>query len=273
MKTLNNKKKPIVKNKLDLVFDRLVETMHKYDLYQINEPDEVADEIANVRKILDEVRNRMFVLEVITTTIIEAIRPYQDAVDAGNPFTMDVQHFDRIQTGGRDILTLVDFNDTTPVEENWSGVFIEKRGKYGYHSFDGSNLSVIRLSEENDLSGNTYDDIMLMITSLPELQFTLHEDLVNEELREFYIELGNTLPFFHYSSFDGVCKVINSEFGMYFNCTPFWSDNENVDIQICNGDKLVHTYKVGRSLPKRLDNIAEFKIFYTILVKDLISKL
>ena len=113
-----------MENKLSKTFEELVNTLDKYCLYQ--QDDEVADDIRTMRAVIVEVNKRLTVINTMANYVSNLITVYQDAVDSKNPFTMDVNHYDRVLNLGMEMITLTDLDNNQAVEENWENVFNPK---------------------------------------------------------------------------------------------------------------------------------------------------
>ena len=112
-------------NNLIVSFDNLVFTLEKYDLYQ--KGDEVDLDIQLVRDNLRDLFNRLAVIEASNGEINTSIRKYQESVDLGFPFKMEVDDYDKILSRTIDIDILTDLANNQPIEENWRDMFkIEK---------------------------------------------------------------------------------------------------------------------------------------------------
>src|SRR6478736_4733582 len=96
-------------NNLIVSFDNLVFTLEKYDLYQ--KGDEVDLDIQLVRDNLRDLFNRLAVIEASNDEINTTIRKYQECVDLGFPFKMEVDDYDKILSRTNDIEILTDLAD------------------------------------------------------------------------------------------------------------------------------------------------------------------
>jgi len=106
-------------------FNNLVETMKRYDLYQIG--DEVDNDLKALEDTITEVEKRMQCIEKCAEEINEAIGKYTERVDNNETFVMSVSDHDSIMRGSHDIEIALDLNDKEVIENNWYGLFVEPK--------------------------------------------------------------------------------------------------------------------------------------------------
>ena len=114
----------IMKN-LKGAFNDLVESMKRYDLYQVG--DEVGMELDNLSSIIDEVEKRMVCVDKSAEEINNAISRYTQRVDNNETFIMSINDHDSIMRGSHDINIAMDLNDSEPIENNWYSLFAEPK--------------------------------------------------------------------------------------------------------------------------------------------------
>lgn len=102
-------------------FNNLVETLKRWDLYQIG--DEVDMALTDMSDKIAEVEKRMECVDRTANEIRLAISNYTEKVDEPEPFIMTVANHDSILRGANDILVAIDFEDDEPIENNWYGLF------------------------------------------------------------------------------------------------------------------------------------------------------
>lgn len=106
-------------------FNNLVETLKRWDLYQIG--DEVDMALTDLSDKIAEVEKRMECVDRTANEIRLAISNYTEKVDEPEPFIMTVANHDSILRGANDILVAIDFEDDEPIENNWYGLFEEPK--------------------------------------------------------------------------------------------------------------------------------------------------
>ena len=104
-------------------FNTLVETLKRWDLYQIG--DEVDMDLKALEDKIIEVEKRMECIEKCAEEINSAIGKYTERVDNNEVFVMSVNDHDSIMRGSHDIETALDLNNKEPIENDWYGLFIE----------------------------------------------------------------------------------------------------------------------------------------------------
>ncbi len=102
-------------------FNTLVETLKRWDLYQIG--DEVDMDLKALEDKITEVEKRMECIEKCAEEINEAIGRYTERVDNNETFVMSVNDHDSIMRGSHDIEIALDLNDKEVIENNWYGLF------------------------------------------------------------------------------------------------------------------------------------------------------
>lgn len=106
-------------------FNNLVETMKRWDLYQIG--DEVDMDLKSLEDKIIEVEKRMECIEKCAEEINEAIGRYTERVDNNETFVMSITDHDSIMRGSHDIEIALDLNDKEVIENNWYGLFEEPK--------------------------------------------------------------------------------------------------------------------------------------------------
>ena len=106
-------------------FNTLVETLKRWDLYQIG--DEVDMDLKSLEDKITEVEKRMVCIEKCAEEINEAIGGYTSSVDNYETFVMSGSDIEIIMRGSHDIEIALDFNDNEPIENNWYGLFEEPK--------------------------------------------------------------------------------------------------------------------------------------------------
>jgi len=102
-------------------FNNLVETLKRWDLYQIG--DEVDMALTDLSDKIAEVEKRMVCIEKCAEEINEAIGRYTSRVDNNETFVMSVTDHDSIMRGSHDIEIALDLKDKEVIENNWYGLF------------------------------------------------------------------------------------------------------------------------------------------------------
>jgi hypothetical protein len=102
-------------------FNNLVETLKRWDLYQIG--DEVDMALTDLSDMIAEVEKRMVCIEKCAEEINEAIGRYTSRVDNNETFVMSVTDHDSIMRGSHDIEIALDLKDKEVIENNWYGLF------------------------------------------------------------------------------------------------------------------------------------------------------
>jgi hypothetical protein len=99
-------------------FNDLVESMKRYDLYQVG--DEVGMELDNLSSIIDEVEKRMQCVTNTNKDIRTLVSKYEDVIlyHSNNDFEL-------LQRSVNDIDIAIDLNDAEPIENNWYSLFAE----------------------------------------------------------------------------------------------------------------------------------------------------
>ena len=106
-------------------FNTLVETLKRWDLYQIG--DEVDMDLKALEDKITEVEKRMECIEKCAEEINSAIGKYTERVDNNEVFVMSVNDHDSIMRGSHDIEIALDLNDKEVIENNWYGLFEEPK--------------------------------------------------------------------------------------------------------------------------------------------------
>ena len=106
-------------------FNTLVETLKRWDLYQIG--DEVDMDLKSLEDKITEVEKRMECIEKCAEEINSAIGKYTERVDNNEVFVMSVNDHDSIMRGSHDIEIALDLNDKEVIENNWYGLFVEPK--------------------------------------------------------------------------------------------------------------------------------------------------
>ncbi len=102
-------------------FNTLVETLKRWDLYQIG--DEVDMDLKSLEDKITEVEKRMVCIEKCAEEINEAIGGYTSSVDNYETFVMSGSDIEIIMRGSHDIEIALDLNDKEVIENNWYGLF------------------------------------------------------------------------------------------------------------------------------------------------------
>lgn len=110
-------------------FNNLVNTLKRYDLYQIG--DEVDMDLKSLENKITEVEKRIECIDKTAEEIRQSISKYTKRVDKTESFIMLVNDHDTIQRGANDILTATDLEDDEVVINNWYGLFESKEDKVG----------------------------------------------------------------------------------------------------------------------------------------------
>jgi hypothetical protein len=106
-------------------FNTLVETLKRWDLYQIG--DEVDMDLKSLEDKITEVEKRMVCIEKCAEEINKAIGRYTERVDNNETFVMSVTDHDSIMRGSHDIEIALDLKDKEVIENNWYGLFAEPK--------------------------------------------------------------------------------------------------------------------------------------------------
>lgn len=110
-------------------FNNLVNTLKRYDLYQIG--DEVDMDLKSLENKITEVEKRLECIDKTAEEIRQSIGKYTERVDKTESFIMLVNDHDTIQRGANDILTATDLEDDEVVINNWYGLFESTEDKVG----------------------------------------------------------------------------------------------------------------------------------------------
>lgn len=102
-------------------FNKLVEVMQKFDIYQLD--DEVGIALNDLSDKIVEVEKRMECIEKCADEINDAIGKYTERVDKNETFVMSVSDHDSIMRGSHDIEIALDLNDKEVIENNWYSLF------------------------------------------------------------------------------------------------------------------------------------------------------
>jgi hypothetical protein len=106
-------------------FNTLVETLKRWDLYQIG--DEVDMDLKSLEDKITEVEKRMVCIEKCAEEINEAIGGYTSSVDNYETFVMSGSDIEIIMRGSHDIEIALDLKDKEVIENNWYGLFEEPK--------------------------------------------------------------------------------------------------------------------------------------------------
>jgi hypothetical protein len=119
-------------------FDNLVETLKRWDLYQIG--DEVDMALTDLSDKIAEVEKRLECINKTARDIELAISKHTESVDSNEAFVMNVNDHDSILRGSHDIMIALDLGDTEPIENDWYGLFtkVDKEVAFSFESSWGS---------------------------------------------------------------------------------------------------------------------------------------
>ena len=106
-------------------FNTLVETLKRWDLYQIG--DEVDMDLKSLEDKITEVEKLMVCIEKCAEEINEAIGGYTSSVDNYETFVMSGSDIEIIMRGSHDIEIALDLKDKEVIENNWYGLFEEPK--------------------------------------------------------------------------------------------------------------------------------------------------
>ena len=106
-------------------FNKLMETLNRWDLYQVG--DEVDNALTELRNKIDEVETRIEFSKKISSEINNTISEYTEFVDKNQIFSMGVSHHDTIQLGSSDINIALTLDDDTCIADNWYQVFNKEK--------------------------------------------------------------------------------------------------------------------------------------------------
>ena len=102
-------------------FNNLVESMKRYDLYQVG--DEVGMELDNLSSIIDEVEKRIECVKRTNVDIHEILFTYQVKLKE----SIGYDNVEILQRSVTDINIALDLNDSEPIENNWYRLFAEPK--------------------------------------------------------------------------------------------------------------------------------------------------
>jgi hypothetical protein len=100
-------------------FDNLVETLKRWDLYQIG--DEVDMDLNELSNIIDEVEKRMQCVTNTNKDIRTLVSKYEDVI-----LYYSNNDFELLERSVNDIDIAIDLNDAEPIENNWYSLFKDK---------------------------------------------------------------------------------------------------------------------------------------------------
>ncbi len=139
-------------------FDNLVETLKRWDLYQIG--DEVDMALTDLSNKIAEVEKRLECINKTARDIELAIGKHTESVDSNEAFVMNVNDHDTILRGSHDIMIALDLGDTEPIENNWYCLFtkVDKEVAFSFESSWGSidcdiDGNVIEVHGDREVNG------------------------------------------------------------------------------------------------------------------------
>ncbi len=90
-----------------------------------------------------EVEKRMDAATRSAKEITDTISIYQDSVDNGSPFTMNVSHYDNIRNSSDDVRIALDLNDDMAVIDNWYNLFSPIANENKFHVEDEETYPIV----------------------------------------------------------------------------------------------------------------------------------
>jgi hypothetical protein len=90
-----------------------------------------------------EVEKRMDAATRSAKEITDTISIYQDSVDNGSPFTMNVSHYDNIRNSSDDVRIALDLNDDMAVIDNWYNLFSPIASENNFHVEDEETYPIV----------------------------------------------------------------------------------------------------------------------------------
>ena len=103
--------------------------------------------------------------------------------------------------------------------------------------------------------------------------FSQENKTIDEKLMEFYTELEKQEEYFECDDMSGTCHVVCSGSDKDYCCTPFWENDEDIQIQVGIDGNPILDYTIKCKCPTNDIELEEFKIFYISIVKELISNM
>jgi len=92
---------------------------------------------------IDEVEKRIECAVRSAKEINDTISIYQDSVDNGSPFTMNVSHYDNIRNSSDDVRIALDLNDDMAVIDNWYNLFSPIASENKFHVEDEETYPIV----------------------------------------------------------------------------------------------------------------------------------
>ena len=102
-------------------FNKLVEVMQKFDIYQSD--DEVGIALNDLSDKITEVEKRIVCAVRSAEEANDSISKYTEDVDSDLPINMSVKDHDSILRGTMDVCIALDLEDCEPIENNWYTLF------------------------------------------------------------------------------------------------------------------------------------------------------
>lgn len=136
-------------------FDNLVETLKRWDLYQIG--DEVDMALTDLSNKIAEVEKRMEIATICGVGIRTLIGKFTDQVDKNEPINLSVNDHDAILNGADDVTIALDLNDDMCIKDNWHGLF-KPEVAFSFESSWGRidcdiNGNVIEVDGDREING------------------------------------------------------------------------------------------------------------------------
>jgi hypothetical protein len=129
-------------------FNTLVETLKRWDLYQLG--DEVDMDLKSLEDKIIEVEKRMECIEKCAEEINEAIGGYTSSVDNNETFIMSGSDIEIIMRGSHDIEIALDLNDTEVIENNWYGLFAEPKENVSRETLEEPPTSLCKTPQTHE---------------------------------------------------------------------------------------------------------------------------
>jgi hypothetical protein len=143
-------------------FNKLVEVMQKFDIYQLD--DEVGIALNDLSDKITEVEKRIICAIRSAEEANDSISKYTEDVDKSQPIFMSVDDHDSILRGTLDVCIGLDLEDYEPIENNWYSLFspteepTKKESAFEFESSCGTiecdiDGRVLRVNGDLEISG------------------------------------------------------------------------------------------------------------------------
>lgn len=94
---------------------------------------------------------------------------------------------------------------------------------------------------------------------------------IDEQLTDFYLELGNQYHAFWYDEMSGTCHISLEDREFSYDCTPFWEEAKGISVCLNKNDEYLTYYIIDCEEPTNVVELEKFKEFYRIQVELMIK--